>query len=338
MSTLDVADATTAASRETLRDRAVELQKRFPVVQLLVLLAVFAYGAISLPGLTSWSSIKEILVLASLVGLASAGQTLLILLGGFDLSISGFIVASGLVVTTLDSQYHWSFLVAILIAFVGMALLGAFAGYVCHRFQIQPLIVTLATGSIAVGLVQAQTGGTLSGSAPPWLTRLASPLSDTFGVGLPPMLVIWLVVTVLMGLFLHRTVPGRQVLATGANPRAAEYSLIRTRRVWTLAFMFSAIASVFVGLLIAGFAGSIDDTVGDPYLFESVVAVIVGGTVFGGPGDYTRTVVGALFVTVVMIVLVGHGASQATEQIIYGLAILVALASYGRRRRLRDSI
>ena len=63
------------------------------MLQLVALLvAVFAYGAIDL-GFWNWSSVQQILVLASLAGLASVGQTLLILMGGFDLSISGFIVA-----------------------------------------------------------------------------------------------------------------------------------------------------------------------------------------------------------------------------------------------------
>ena len=147
-----------------------------------------------------------------------------------------------------------------------------------------------------------------------------------------------LVVAVLMALFLHRTPPGRRLMATGANPRAAEYSLIKTRRVWTLAFAFSAVASALVGVLVGGFAGAVDPTVGDPYLFGSVVAVIVGGTVFGGPGDYTRTVLGALFLEVVNVVLIGHGATQADQDIIYGVAILVAVSLYGRERGLRDTI
>ena len=88
-------------------------------------------------------------------------------------------------------------------------------------------------------------------------------------------------------------------MATGANPRAAEYSLISTRRVWTLAFAFSGISSALVGRARGRLLRQRDSAIGDPYLFQSVVAVIVGGTVFGGPGDYTRTVVGALFLTVV---------------------------------------
>jgi ribose transport system permease protein len=315
-----------------------KVQARFPVAQVVALIVVFIYGAISLPGLGSWTAIRSILVLAALVGLASGGQTLLILIGGFDLGVSGFIVAGALTVTALRSAYHLSFGVALLLAIVGSGLLGGAAGYICHRFAINPLVVTLAMGTLAIGIVAVLNGGLVNGNSPPWLSDLAEPATRTFGLSVPPSIVIWAVVLVLFAILLHRTRLGRSLLATGANSRAADYALVSTRRVWTATFAFSAIASALVGLLIGGFAGTISDGLGDPYLFQSVVAVIVGGTVFGGPGDYTRTCVGALFLTVLTTVLVGHGASPAVEEIVYGLIILAAIAVYGRQRRLRDRL
>jgi ribose transport system permease protein len=329
--------ATTATWRITGR-RMARAQDRVPLLQLLALGAAFAYGAVTLPGLATWSSIESLLVLGSLVGLASVGQTLLILMGGFDLSISGFIVAGALIVTEVGGQWHVPVGVALLIAVAAAAALGGAAGYVCHRYQIQPLIVTLGTGTIALGLVQAQTGGALAGSAPNWLTQLTIPIGHTFGIGIPPVVVIWVLVAILLTIFLHRTVVGRRLLATGANPRAAGLALVRTRRIWTLTFAISGAASALVGVLIAGFNGSVDSTIGDPYLFQSVVAVIVGGTLFGGPGDYIRTVIGALFMTMLTTDLVGHGATMADEDIVYGLAILAAVAVYGRQRRIADRV
>jgi ribose transport system permease protein len=315
-----------------------KVQARFPAAQVVALIVVFIYGAITLPGLGSWTAIRSILVLAALVGLASGGQTLLILIGGFDLGVSGFIVAGALTVTALRSAYHLSFGVALLLAIVGSGLLGGAAGYICHRFAINPLVVTLAMGTLAIGIVAVLNGGLVNGNAPPWLSDLAEPATRTFGLSIPPSIVIWAVVLVLFAILLHRTRMGRSLLATGANSRAADYALVSTRRVWTSTFAFSAIASALVGLLIGGFAGTISDGLGDPYLFQSVVSVIVGGTVFGGPGDYTRTCVGALFLTVLTTVLVGHGASPAVEEIVYGLIILAAIAVYGRQRRLRDRL
>jgi ribose transport system permease protein len=313
-------------------------QQRIPLIQILALIAVFAYGAATLPGLDSWVSIRSILVLAALIGLASCGQTLLILMGGFDLGVSGFIVAGGLTVTALNLKYHIPIGVALAFAVVISGFLGSIAGYICHRFRINPLVVTLAMGTIAVGIAEVQNGGLVDGNATQWLISLAEPVSKTFGVGLPPSVAIWILVIILFAVFLHRTRFGRNLMATGANQRAADYALINTRRVWVAAFAFSAVASALVGVLIAGFAGVVVGTGGDAYLFQSVVAVIVGGTVFGGPGDYTRTAIGALFLTVLGTVLIGHGASVALQDVIYGVIILVAVATYGRERRLRDRL
>jgi ribose transport system permease protein len=313
-------------------------QGKFPFFQVVALVAVFIYGAISLPGLGSWNSIRSILVLAALVGLASGGQTLLILIGGFDLGVSGFIVAGALTVTALQVKYDIPFGVALLLAVIGAAVLGGLAGYICHRFAINPLVVTLAMGTIAVGVVAVQNNGLVDGNAPQWLTTLAEPVTRTWGLAVPPTIVIWVAVAIVFAVLLYRTRLGRNLFATGANSRAADYALINTRLVWTATFAFSAVASALVGCLIGGFAGTVNSTLGDPYLFQSVVAVIVGGTVFGGPGDYTRTCVGALFLTVLTTVLVGHGASPAFEEIVYGLIILAAIAVYGRQRRLRDRL
>jgi ribose transport system permease protein len=331
--------ATSAAQRHvTIWRRLAEIQARFPIVQILAVAAVFVYGVITLPGLGDWSSVKVILLLASLTALASTGQTLLILMGGFDLGVAGFIVAGAVTVTALQGSYHLPFLVAMAAAAVGAGVLGAIAGNVCHRYRIQPLIVTLAMGTIAVGIVQVQDGGTATGSAQTWLATLTEPVTNTFGIGLPPIVSILIVVAILFWVFLHRTATGRRLLATGANERAAEYALVHTRKVWTLTFAFSAAGSALVGVLIAGYAGGVTETIGDPYLFGSVVGVIVGGTIFGGPGNYTRTCVGALFVTVLTEVLIGHGASAATTQIVQGAIILLAITAYGRQRRLRDRL
>jgi ribose transport system permease protein len=149
---------------------------------------------------------------------------------------------------------------------------------------------------------------------------------------------IWAAVAIIAAVFLHRTVAGRRLYATGANPRAAALTRIDARAVWVLVFMTSAIVSALVGVLLAGFAGA-DQTVGDPYLFSGLTAVIVGGTTFmGARGDYTHTVTGALILTVLTTVLVGKGYDQADQQIIFGVLILLVVAGYGRDRRLRDRV
>ncbi|WP_442542676.1 ABC transporter permease [Arthrobacter sp. KN11-1C] len=326
------------ADKPGIRERLVRLQRRFPFVQLFLLAAVFCYGLAALPGFGNATSIKSILILSALVGIAALGQSVVVLIGGIDLSVAGFIVAGAIIVTQLTSANKIPFGIALAIAFVGAAILGAVVGYLCHRFMVHPIIVSFAMGAIALGVAQLQTGGKFGGGAPVWLSQMTSPVTLTFGLPVPPLVVVWAAVIVLAALFLHKTVPGRRLMAIGASPRAAQLVHINTRRVWVLAFAFSAVASVFAGVFLAGFAGNVDSTLGNPYLFQSIAAVIIGGTIFGGPGDYTRTAVGVLLLTVLTTVLVGQGFTGADQQILYGLIILAAMAVYGRDRRLRDQV
>jgi ribose transport system permease protein len=313
-------------------------QRKAPVFQLVALLALVLYGASTIDGFSSQTSIDSMLVLAALLGLAALGQTLVLILGGLDLSVPGHIVMGSILVSQLYGTHHWSAPLAIVVVVLIAGVLGAATGWICQRWRIQPLIVTLGVGAISEGGAVAWTAGKLTGSAPPFLTDLTSATGKTVGLSLPPVVAIWAAVAIIAAVFLHRTVAGRRLYATGANPRAAALARIDARAVWVLGFMTSAIVSALVGVFLAGFAGA-DQTVGDPYLFSGLTAVIVGGTTFmGARGDYTHTVTGALILTVLTTVLVGKGYDQADQQIIFGVLILLVVAGYGRDRRLRDRV
>ncbi len=318
--------------------QALALQRRAPMLQLLALVALFLYGAATIEGFSSEITVDSMLVLAALLGLAALGQTLVLILGGIDFSVPGHIAMGAIVVSELYGARHWSAPLAIALVAVAAGVLGAATGWICHRWRIQPLIVTLGIGAISAGAAIAWTQGHLTGAAPPFLTTLTTATGTTFGLAVPPVVALWALVAAAVALLLHRTTQGRRLYATGANPRAAALARIDTKRVWVVVFALSACLSALTGCLLAGFAGA-DQTVGDPYLFSSLTAVIVGGTTFmGARGDYTHTVVGALILTVLTTILVGKGYSQADQQIVFGVLILLVVAGYGRERRLRDRV
>jgi len=318
--------------------QALALQRRAPVLQLLALVALFLYGAATIDGFSSQITVDSMLVLAALLGFAALGQTLVLVLGGIDFSVPGHIAMGAIVVSELYGARHWSAPAAIALVALAAGLLGAATGWICHRWRIQPLIVTLGIGAISAGAAIAWTQGHLTGAAPPFLTTLTTAAGTTFGMSIPPVVVLWALIAAAVALVLHRTAPGRRLYATGANPRAAALARIDTKRVWVVVFAASACLSALTGCLLAGFAGA-DQTVGDPYLFSSLTAVIVGGTTFmGARGDYTHTVVGALILTVLTTILVGKGYSQADQQIVFGVLILLVVAGYGRDRRVRDRV
>jgi ribose transport system permease protein len=328
-----------SSQRSALR-RAGLLQSRLPLLQLIALAAIFTYGATTLEGLATWPSIKFILFLGCLIALSAMGQTLLILMGGFDMSVAGFI-ALGTMVLIIPDKWNIPYLAAVAVLLAAAGIVGGCAGQICHRLDLNPLIVTLATGAMAAGASVVISGSSLlsgSPSTPDFMKRIASLNSGTLGTSIPPLLVITTVIVVLFALFLHRTVGGLRLLSTGANRPGAELSLVKTRRIWTASFAFSAMASVMVGTILGAFNGGLDLSIGDPYLFLGVTAVFVGGTVFGGPGDFTRTVIGALFLQVLTVVLVGKGLGPDDQQILYGVMLLVAVTIYGRGGRLRDRV
>ena len=216
--------------------QALALQRRAPVLQLLALVALFLYGAATIEGFSSEITVDSMLVLAALLGLAALGQTLVLILGGIDFSVPGHIAMGAIVVSELYGARGWSAPLAIALVAVAAGVLGAATGWICHRWRIQPLIVTLGIGAISAGAAVAWTQGHLTGVAPPFLTTLTTATGTTFGLAVPPVVVLWALIAVAVALLLHRTAPGRRLYATGANPRAAALARIDTKRVWVVVF------------------------------------------------------------------------------------------------------
>ena len=324
----------------TIRSRGSfqEAQRRYPVLQVIALIVVFAVGTATLAGFAQPSAIKSMLVLASFLGIAAGGQTLAILIGGIDLSVPAIIAGANLMTTALCGA-NWNFALVAAVILGAAALVGATNGYVAHHYHVPPLIVTLATGSIVAGAVTAGTHGSVYGSVPNWLNTFVSPAGTVGGVKIPPIVVFWAAFAVVMAVVLQMTGMGRHLYATGSNERAARLALINTERVWTGTFAASAVCSAICGIFLAAWSGTGDPSIGDPYLFLTIAAVIVGGTsLVGASGDYWRTVLGALILTVLTTILVGHSYSEATQEILLGLLILIVVGTYGRDRPLRDRV
>lgn len=315
------------------------LQRRFPLLQLAGLAAVVGYGLATIPGFGQWSTLRLLLSLACFLALAALGPTIVILVGGIDFSVPGFIVLGAIVATRLHSGYGWHPVPAILAPILMAALAGSIVGWAAATYRLQPLVLTLAVGVIASGSVLAWVGTAPLGSSIPVLHEIASPgasLADALPV--PPLMLITVAVTVGVALLLHRTIVGRRLFAVGANPLAAHFARVSPVRVWSAAYATSAAGSAAVGVLLTGFSGA-SAALGDSYLFSGLTAVIVGGTTFGGSrGDFTHTVVGALLLTFLTTILVASRVPPAVNQILFGALILVAVAGFGREQRLRDAV
>jgi ribose transport system permease protein len=319
------------------RHHLADLQRRFPLLQVVALALLYLVGVVTVPGWLTRSTLMSMLVMAALLGLAGAGQTIVVLGGGIDFSVGAFITAGGVFITELTSVDHWPVWAAIVFSLAVAAVGGALNGVVSYRFRIEPLVVTLGVGALLNGLLTGWVSGAVSGTPPAWTDSAVSVTADTFGIPIPPVVSAWIVLAVIAGVVLARTRAGRNLYLNGTNPVAARRALVRTGWTWTAGFIVSALLATFAGMLLAGDGGG-NLSAGDPYLFQALTAVIVGGTMFGGRGDYWRTVLGALILTVVTYLLEAHNYSTGVQEMVYGALIMLVVAIYGRERRIRDRV
>ncbi|MGP3534872.1 ABC transporter permease [Microbacterium sp. RD1] len=313
--------------------------RSLPLVQIGVVVAAWVATLVLIPGIGRVTGVYSLLILAAFLGIAAAGQTLVVLIGGIDLSVPAVIGASNLLCALWLGQ-GWPFWVVVAVIAVLSAGVGAANGYLSERFQLPPLVVTIAVGSIAIGLALVATGGgNVIGSLPDWLARFSSPLGTVGPIPLPPVLLLWALLIGGITVVLVWTRTGLRLYATGASARAARLARVPVRAVWVGTFVASACSSALLGIVLLGFGGAGQPDVGDPYLFTSLAAVLVGGTsLLGGRGDYLRTVLGALIIQLLSILLVGFGLGAAAQQMVTGVIIFAAVAVYGRESRVRDRV
>ncbi len=295
-------------------------------------------GTLLIPGYSAPFAVRAILVLAALLAVASIGQTLVVILGGIDLSIPFVIGFANVVAAQLYGQ-GWNFgLVCLLVAALAIAI-GALNGLISRGLNIHPLIVTLGIGMIVQGLVLLWTKGFPSGSAPPAVSAFVS-----IGGSVGPLPVPWLVpsvalLTVVIVLILGRTPYGRRLYALGSNPGAAPLALIDPVRMWAVTYAASAFFAAVAGVLLLGFTGSAYGDVGQPYLFQTIAAVVVGGAALvGGRGSYLGTIAGVLVLTEINTLLIGLGFQPAAVQAALGLIIVLLVSLYGRERHVSTTI
>lgn len=319
-------------------------EERRIVVGAALLAALFVLASVMVEGFASSNNIKSILLLASFLGLAALGQTMVALVGGLDLSIPFVIGASNILLAALFGTSLPPVLAVLLVAAFGAGI-GFLNGAMSFRIQGQALILTLGVGFAVVGAAQILTtlgseySGTVFSQVPAWFSNLASIAGKTFGVPFPPVVLIWAAIAGTMIFWIRRTRSGRHVYAVGGNRTSAARLQISERRVWIKTYTLSGLMSALTGMLLLGFSGGGFVGVGDPYLFTTVAAVVVGGTsLLGGAGGYGATIIGVLILQVLTSFLVGMGLNYAAQQTVFGLLILPMVALYARLPHVRNQI
>ena len=305
---------------------------------ILLAIALHLLGSILIDGYSSEFTVRSMLVLASLLGVASIGQTLVVLIGGIDLS-TPFVIGFANVVAAQLYGDGMNFVLVCAIVGVLALVIGAVNGALSSTLAIHPLIVTLGVGTAIQGAVLLWTAGFPTGSAPETVTKFVSIGGHAGPLPVPWLVPSFLVVIAIISVVLARTPFGRRLYAVGSNPSAAPYALISPRVVWTTTYALSALFAAAAGVLLLGFTGSAYGDVGQPYLFQTIAAVVIGGTTLvGGRGGLIGTAAGALVLIEINTLLIGLGLSPAMVEAALGVLIIALVSLYGREPHVRATI
>ena len=310
-------------------NRALRARPWAPVWLAIVVLWIASRWIVD-PGFQTLDNVWAVVTAASFIAVAAAGQGLVILTGGIDLSIPWMMTLGGVMIAKWTHGSNGSLIWALPALLAVGAGLGALSGSAITFLGMAPVIVTIAMNAVAQGIVLLSTNGTPTGSAPPLLRDVM--VKQVAGI---PIIVIALVIfAIIVGVAMSRTTGGKRTYAVGNSELVARLSGVRVPAVIVAVYAISGLCAVLAGILLTasssqGFLG-----MGDQYLLPSIAAVVIGGaSILGGRGHYTGTFGGAIFLALLTSVLTAVSVSDATREILFGVVILLAVVAARERGR-----
>jgi ribose transport system permease protein len=274
-------------------------------------------------------NIANIIRAVSENGIIAIGMTLVILIGGVDLSVGAVlgIVATG--TADLMMNKNVGFIPVILIGMGIGAAYGLFNGVVSTKLKMQPFIVTLASMSIARGIARYWSGGIGIPLSYGNASNLAPPAFEMLGeryFGIPVPAVCFLILGIIFTILLAKTKFGRHVYAIGGNETASHLSGIKVDRVKITIFILCGVLAAIAGMIHASqlSQGAPNDGLG--YELNAIAAVCIGGTsLAGGKGTIIGTIVGALILGVLDNMLGLLNVDNNLQLVVKGLIIILAV-------------
>lgn len=316
----------------TFRQRLREFGWWHEVV-LLVLLLVLLYVAESLvPGFTNWQSQLYLSRHLWEFSLLALGMTLIILTGGVDLSVGSIMglcaVAFGL---TFQSSQRTD--IASIVCITTGLLAGLLNGFLIARFQLHPLIVTLATYAAYRGIAEGVSQGRSYSQFGPAFSQFAR--GNLAGVPWPGY--VFALFAIVCSWWLIMTASGRSLYAIGFNERASRFSGISVGRIRSGLYSFSGFLAGLVTVIYVSRFDTAKADAGKGFELDVITAVVVGGTsIFGGRGNLLGTMLGLVLIHEIRQFVGRYWEFEELKPIVIGLLLIVSiLASRGLSRQDR---
>lgn len=291
----------------------------------LIAIGLLIIGQVIHPGFVSVPNIGQILLLSTFIAVVSYGQGIVVLTGGFDLSVAWVMTMGGIMLTSMSQGSNISAIWVIPVVLGTGLAIGMVNGLGIVLFDIAPIVMTLAVNTIIQGVVMTAIQGTPGGSSPPFLSYLTN---ANLVFGIPWLAVILFIFAILGILLLNFTSFGRYVYAVGNSPLAARLSGVNVNRTLVWVYGISGLCAALAGILAAAYTQTAFLGTGDSYQLPSLAAVVVGGaSIFGGRGQYAATAGGAILLTILSAILASLNWPDAVRTIAYGVVILITVVA-----------
>ncbi|MCZ7530467.1 MAG: ABC transporter permease [Acidimicrobiia bacterium] len=321
-----------------LIDAAVRTFLAVGVLPILLLGLVIFFGIIE-PRFLSGDNVFNVSRQLTYLGIITMGQAVVLMSGGFDLSVGGTVALTSVVAATIMSGQidgGSSLATALTLGILGGLAVGLVVGiangFAVAILKVTPFVVTLAMSSITYGLaLMVADGAPVSGVPIEFARKLGT--GKLWGVPAPVWvaLVLLVVMTVLMG----RTRFGRYVYAIGGNEKAARLSGISVWRTTALVYVICSVLAAIAGIMLTARVSSGEPNLGGSFPLESIAAAVLGGVALGGgQGRLLGAVGGAAFVVMLQNGMNLIRVENYVQQIVIGIALITAVVV----DRLRDVV
>jgi ribose transport system permease protein len=285
----------------------------------IALIVLYAVSAVLAPGTVRPSSINATLPFAAILAIVAVGHTLVIQQRGLDLSCGPMVSLGGALLARIYFGVD-SLPIAVVSTIAIAGALGSVNGLLISRVNIMPIVATLATNAVFLGITQSVTSGTAIISPTP-----LSELVNGNILGLPNSVSFSILFILALAVLIKKTRIGRNFIVVGASPRTAAAAGIPVLRYEIGTYACASICFALAGMVLAGFVGSASHRAGNDYLLPGIAAVVVGGTSFvGGRGSVIASGVAAVFMIQLGQMVQAMGASSSIQFLVQALAIIVA--------------
>jgi ribose transport system permease protein len=268
----------------------------------------------------------------AVLGVVALGQAMVLISGGFDLSVSGTVPLGGVIYVIL-ANHHWGVSASLLVAVVVGMVVGLVNGLVITRIGINPLITTLATVSITGGVAYTASNGlTITLNDPN-----DAPLGNNF-LGIAIYVWAFIILSIAAFVVMRYTTLGRTLYAIGGNREATRLAGLRVDAVTVLVYVISGVLASFAGVMLAQQLLAGAPTVGATEGLQSITAVILGGaSLMGGTGGIPGTLLGVLVLGTVANGMALMQVQTFYQQMATGVILLLAV-SLGRLRLVLEHL